>query len=73
MGTLRPRSLTMALRRWDECEGYRDVFGDLVFVIEYRPGDFRKTCREHGTELSVVLRDRDVTTSRSRTYRFRAC
>ena len=42
--------------RWEECEDYVDVYGDLVFVIEYRQMDFADGCRNF-PELSIVLRD----------------
>jgi hypothetical protein len=59
--------------RYDECQGYRDVFGDHVIVIEYRRRDFLETCGQHGAALSVVLRDRGVRTPDSPRYRFAAC
>jgi hypothetical protein len=59
--------------RWNECQDYRDVYGDRVIAIEYRLDDFLKTCKEFGSRLSVVLRDMNVTAPRSKTYRYRAC
>jgi hypothetical protein len=59
--------------RWRECAAYRRVFGRDVIVIEYRARDFRRTCRRHGDELAVVLRDVGVTTPGSRTYVYRGC
>jgi hypothetical protein len=59
--------------RWSECQGYRNVYGDHVIVIEYRVKDFLKTCRQFGSRLSVVLRDVNVTAPGSKTYRYRAC
>jgi hypothetical protein len=59
--------------RWNECQGYRNVYGDHVIAIEYRVKDFLKTCRQFGSRLSVVLRDVNVTTPGSKTYRYRAC
>lgn len=59
--------------RWRECQGYRDVYGDNVIAIEYRTGDFRRTCKEFGAVLSVVLRDVLVTQPGSKTYRYDAC
>ncbi len=59
--------------RWHECQAYRDVYGDHVIVVEYRPKDLRRTCRQHGAELSVVLRDVLVTKPGSRTYRYGRC
>jgi hypothetical protein len=59
--------------RWHECQGYRNVYGNHVIVIEYRVKDFIETCRLFGAVLSVVLRDVDVTAPGSKTYRYRAC
>ncbi len=59
--------------RWDECQGYVDVYGDHVIVIEYRRRDLERTCRDFGDRLSIVLRDVNVTTPDSDGYRFAAC
>lgn len=58
---------------WDECQGYVDVYGDHVIAIEYDEADFRRTCREFGDRLSVVLRDNAVSTPGSDTYRYARC
>ncbi len=59
--------------RWDECQGYVDVYGDNVIVIEYRRRDLERTCRDFGDRLSVVLRDIGVSTPGSDRYRFARC
>lgn len=59
--------------RWNECQDYRDVYGDRVIVIAYRLDDFLQTCKEFGSRLSVVLRDVNVTAPGSKAYRYRAC
>jgi Glycoside-hydrolase family GH114 len=59
--------------RYRECGRYRRVHGDRVIVIEYRREDFRRACRTVGDALSVVLRDRLVSTPSSRRYVFDAC
>jgi hypothetical protein len=59
--------------RYAECEEYRARFGDRVIAIEYRRRDFRRACRAVGPRVSVVLRDRGVSTPRSRAYRYAAC
>lgn len=59
--------------RWNECQGYRNVYGDQVIAIEYRPRDFTKTCSQVGSRISVVLRDVNVTQPGSRTYRYKSC
>jgi hypothetical protein len=46
--------------RYDECGAYTRVYGDRVLAVEYRAADFRRTCRQHGARLAVVLRDRDL-------------
>jgi hypothetical protein len=58
---------------WDECQGYVDVYGDHVIAIEYTERDLRRTCRGYGDRLSVVLRDIDVSTPGSPTYRYARC
>jgi len=45
--------------RWDECADYMRVYGDQVYVIEYRRGDFTAGCRDF-PGLSIVLRDLDL-------------
>ena len=59
--------------RWSECAAYRRAFGRDVLVIEYRARDYRRTCRRHGDELAVVLRDLGVTTPGSPAYVRRDC
>jgi hypothetical protein len=58
--------------RWDECDAYTAVYGDRVYVIEYRDRDFAAAC-EGWPELSVVRRDRDVTAPGSPGYRYAVC
>jgi hypothetical protein len=61
--------------RWKECGGYRTLYGNLVFVIEYRLKDYKKDCKKKKLRknLSIVLRDIDVTTPESKSYVYRAC
>jgi hypothetical protein len=58
--------------RWNECGDYQSAYGDLVFVIEYRQQDFDTGCADF-EELSIVLRDLDVTTPSSASYVYDAC
>lgn len=58
--------------RWDECGDYRAAYGDLLFIIEYRRQDFQKGCTAY-PELSIVLRDLDVTTPSSGSYVYDGC
>lgn len=61
--------------RWKECGAYRAVYGQLVFVIEYRKKDFKKDCsnKKLKRNISVILRDVNVTQPGSKTYKYRAC
>jgi hypothetical protein len=59
--------------RWRECGRYRAVHGDEVIVIEYRRRDFRRACARVGARVSVVLRDRLVSTPSRRRYVYDAC
>ncbi|WP_181407709.1 endo alpha-1,4 polygalactosaminidase [Nocardioides sambongensis] len=44
--------------QWRECAAYAEVYGDQVVAVEYRRNGFRRTCRTHGEQWPVVLRDR---------------
>ena len=59
--------------RYDECDGYRRLYGDHVIAIEYRREDFDATCRSVGARVSVVLRDRNVTRPGSGSYVYDRC
>jgi hypothetical protein len=59
--------------RWDECQGYRDVYGNRVIAIEYRRQDFEKACAAVGSRISVVLRDVNVSRPGSRSYVYDSC
>ena len=59
--------------RFSECRDYRALYGNGVIAIEYRRRDFRRACEAVGNHISVVLRDRNVTTPESPTYRYLAC
>jgi hypothetical protein len=58
--------------RYDECDDYRAGYGDLVFVIEYRSQDFDAGCAEHA-DLSIILRDLDLTEPGSGEYVYDDC
>jgi hypothetical protein len=59
--------------RYHECQGYRDLYGNHVIVIEYRKKDFKRVCENFGELLSVVQRDRNVSTPQSKKYVYKAC
>jgi hypothetical protein len=58
---------------WNECGAYTATYGNNVIVIEYDQGGFTKACNSHGSKLSVVQRDRDVTAPGSKSYVWKAC
>ncbi|AEV85220.1 hypothetical protein ACWT_4200 [Actinoplanes sp. SE50] len=58
---------------FDECDAYTASYGDRVFVIEYSTAGFTKACHAYGARLSIVLRDLEVSTPDSPSYRYRAC
>ena len=59
--------------RFDECEDYRDVYGDRVIAIEYRRSDFEAACSAVGARISVVLRDLGVSRPGSDSYVYDSC
>jgi hypothetical protein len=58
--------------RYSECDVYKQAYGNRVFVIEYRQEDFTKGCMAE-PDLSIVLRDVEVTKPGSSTYIFKGC
>lgn len=58
--------------RYDECGVYVEGYDDLVFVIEYRRADFDDGCAAW-PDLSIVLRDLDLTTPASDAYVYDGC
>ncbi|HET9959136.1 MAG TPA: endo alpha-1,4 polygalactosaminidase [Polyangiaceae bacterium] len=58
--------------RWDECGDYQSGYGNLVFIIEYRRQDFTKGCTGH-PELSIVLRDLNVSAPGNSSYVYDGC
>lgn len=59
--------------RYDECDVFRRAHGDDIVAIEYRRKDFAKACESVGDEVSVVLRDRNVSPKGSRGYAYDSC
>jgi hypothetical protein len=47
--------------RWDECDAFTRVYGNQVYIIEYRQQDFAKGCSRY-PQLSIVLRDVPLST-----------
>jgi hypothetical protein len=58
--------------RWDECADFEATYGGLVFIIEYRTQDFEKGCTDF-PQLSIVLRDLDVSGPGSSSYVYDGC
>lgn len=46
--------------RYTECDGYRELYGNRVIVIEYTTSGFNKACTAVGASVSVVRRDTAV-------------
>ena len=58
--------------RYSECDAYTDGYGDAVLVIEYRQSDFDEGCAAF-PELSIVLRDLELTTPSAGSYVYDGC
>jgi hypothetical protein len=58
--------------RYSECGDYVGVYGDLVFVIEYRQQDFNKGCTDF-PNLSIIYRDLNLVTPSSGSYKYDEC
>ncbi len=58
-------ALTEECQAYSECNAYTRAYGREVVEIEYRDNggtaNFAAACRAHGSALSIVLRDRNVT------------
>lgn len=59
--------------RWHECGQYTKAYGDRVFVVEYRKQDFDFSCSKWGDQLSIILRNLNVTPPGSPRYVYDAC
>jgi hypothetical protein len=57
---------------FDECQTYRDAYGDHVIVIEYTRTAFDAGCAAFPT-LSIVLRDRDLVPAGDAAYVYDDC
>lgn len=58
--------------RYAECGDYVEVYGDQVFVIEYRQQDFTVGC-SNWSNLSIVLRDLELVTPSDAAYVYDGC
>lgn len=62
--------------RWQECDLYRDAYGDRVLAVEYSDDlreDFAAACAAPGHPLSMILRDRDLVTPAEPGYVYERC
>ena len=57
---------------YDECGEFTAEYGDQVYAIEYTQANFDKGC-EQFPQISIVLRDRGVTSPDSPTYVRESC
>lgn len=60
-------------QRYNECDGYRAVYGKRVYEVEYRRRDFTRACADHRGTMSILLRDHDVTPRGDDAYRYAHC
>lgn len=58
--------------RWDECGVYQSVYGDSVFIIEYRDQDFEQGCVDYPA-LSLVRRDLNLVVPSDPAYVYATC
>jgi hypothetical protein len=58
--------------RYSECEAYTAAYGNLVFIVEYRQQDFQTGCTKY-PQLSIVLRDLELSTPASGGYVYQGC
>lgn len=58
---------------YEECGDFTDAFGNHVIVIEYDEEGLANACANWGDELSIVLRDGDVSTPSSGDYVYQTC
>jgi hypothetical protein len=61
---------------YSECETYMEAYGRHVLSIEYTDTDvdfFRRSCAEHGRDISIVLRDRALSVPGNLGYTYEHC
>jgi len=60
-----------------ECGEYMEVYGNQVYEIEYTDNggvrNFEAACSDHGAEISIIYRDRDVLPRGEGGYVYRSC
>jgi hypothetical protein len=61
---------------YSECGQYTKYYGDEVFEVEYTDNPrkyYTKSCAVRGDQISILLRDRDVTPRGSKRYHYETC
>jgi len=58
---------------YDECDDYMAVYGNAVFEVEYSTNDYQRACQNHGSRISVILRDHDVAPAGHVGYHYEHC
>jgi hypothetical protein len=61
---------------YKECGSYLKAYGDEVYEIEYTDNGraaYKAACAKRGDQISIILRDRDVTPRGSKHYVYKAC
>ncbi|GHC73018.1 endo alpha-1,4 polygalactosaminidase [Streptomyces cinnamoneus] len=59
--------------RYKECPEFSRAYGARVFDIEYGRKDFTAACRAWGKDLSITLRDREVSPAGKHGYVYESC
>jgi Glycoside-hydrolase family GH114 len=62
----------------EECQDYIDAYGDLVLEIEYTDNEdadavFATACADHGAEIAVIYRDRELVPAGQPDYHYDDC
>lgn len=68
--------ITESCQVYDECGAYMEAYGRHVLEIEYTDTDasyFDTACADHGSKISVIRRDRNLTIPREESYFYQAC
>ena len=65
-------ALVEQCHEFDECDRFTAAYGDRVYVVEYDPAAFEAGCERH-PDLSIVLRDLQLTAPGDTGYVRRSC
>ncbi|MGC0418027.1 endo alpha-1,4 polygalactosaminidase [Embleya sp. AB8] len=59
--------------QYDECGAFAKAYENRVFVIEYTKPYFTASCRAWGNNLSIILRDRNLTPTGNPSHIYETC